>query len=96
MRALLDDPPRLQHDDAVGRGGLRQAVCDDERGAAAQRRVGGGLEHARAAGAGLGGRLVENDDRVVGEHEPRQRDLLRALRRQRVAAVADDRPLPFG
>lgn len=69
--AVLDDAAVVDDGDAVGAGGLREAVGDDQGGSSFGRRLGGALEDAGAGAAGLGGRLVEDDDRAGGHDEPR-------------------------
>ena len=91
MRALLDDPPLLQHHDVVGIRHRRQPVADDDRGASTSRRTQVGEDPGLGAGVHGGQRIVEQQQRRVGEQRARDRDPLALAARQRDAAFADAR-----
>ena len=67
MRAGLDDAPAVEHDDGIGVDNGGQAVGDDQDGAV--RGEGGQrlLDLALGVRVGVGGGLVEQEDRGVGE-----------------------------
>src|SRR5258708_7178221 len=91
MAALLDDFATVEHQDAVEAAHRRQSVRDHDRGAALHQpfhrlldqRFGFGIEARR--------RLVEDQDRRVGQERARQRDALTLAARQLDAAFADQR-----
>ena len=60
------------------------------------RALGRGLQHPGARAARLGGGLVQDDHRRVGQHEPGQGELLCLGGGQRVAALADLGVQPVG
>ena len=88
MVALLDDPPRLQHDDAVGVGDGREPMGDDQRAAPSpdagearlDRPLGPGVEGAR--------RLVQHQDRRVLQDGARDPHPLLLAARQLQPALA--------
>ena len=88
--ARLDDAAVVEHDDEVGLTDGREAVGDDDRGAALEGGVQRPLDGDLGLGVEVGGRLVEHDD--VGRLEQQAGDgeplLLAAA--EPVAAVADD------
>lgn len=88
--AALGDAALLHHHHPVGGGGLAEPVRDDQCRTALQRALGGLLQPPGAGTAGLRGRLVEDGDRRVGQHQAGEGELLRAVRGQPVTAVADD------
>ena len=89
MRALLDDPAVLEHDDQVGVADRREAVGDDERGAAVQQAAQRALDLALGADVDRARRLVEDQDARVGEQRARERDELALPEREAEAALAE-------
>ena len=90
VRALVDDPPVLEHDDPVGQVQGRLAVRDEQHGAAlelAAERLVDGLLRARVDGAG---RVVEDQDPRIAQDRPRQRDPLPLPAREAQPPLADD------
>ena len=86
----LGQPAVLDDGDAVGVVRGLEPVCDRDDGPPLEHGRERLLEVARRARVEQRGRLVEDERVRVGEHEPRERDLLLLRRRQRVAAGADD------
>src|SRR5262249_12120315 len=86
VRALLDDAPLVEDDDAIDRADRGEAVGDEQRGAPAP----GALQRVLEAGLGVavdvGGGLVEDEDRRVAVERAREGDEL-ALPRGEVAAA---------
>src|SRR6185503_4157861 len=74
--ALRDDRAALEHDDAVGVLHGREAVRDDERGASGFERFQRFLHQPLGSGVERAGRLVEEQDRPVGEQCARDRQAL--------------------
>src|SRR5229473_2816047 len=62
VRALLDDPAVLQHDDQVGIPNRRQAVGDDEGRPAGEQELQRALDLALGADVDRRGRLVEDEE----------------------------------
>jgi hypothetical protein len=89
MRALLGDAAGLEHDDAIGMDHGRQAVRDDDRGAAALDRFQRRLDIGLGAAVERAGRLVEDQDRRVLDQGARDRDALLLAARELQAALAD-------
>ena len=91
MRALLDDPPMIEHDHAIGAPHGAQPVRDDQRRAAAQQIFHRRLDRALALGVEARRRFVEDDDRRILEKDPRDRESLTLAAGQLHAALADAR-----
>ena len=89
MRALLDDPAVLEHDDQVGAADGREPVRDDERGAAGEQARERLLDHGLAGDVDARGRLVEDQQARVGEQRAGERDQLALADRERRAALGD-------
>ena len=83
MRALLDDPAVLEHDDQVGVADRREAVGDDERGPAVQEAAERPLDLLLGADVDRARRLVEDQDPRVGEQGAREGDELALAERER-------------
>src|SRR5262249_41904930 len=89
--ALLEDAAVVEHQDRVGATDGRQAVGDDEGGAAGHEpleplhdeRLGGGIERRRG--------LVEDEERGVAEECAGDRHAELLARRERGPRLADDR-----
>ena len=62
MRAALDDRALVEHDDFIGVDDGREAMRDDQRGAAARDAVERVLDLALGEGIERRGRFVENED----------------------------------
>lgn len=90
MRAALHDPAVTEDDHPVGGGGLAEPVCHDQCRTAPQGLLGGLVELAGARAARLGGRLVEDHDRRIGQQQAGQGELLGPVGGEPVSAVADD------
>ena len=97
--------PGLSERDSVSRpvgrpsGAIRhqlRAVGDEDRRAVPGGRQQVGEERRRGAVVQVLGRLVEDDDRPVGEEHPGQRDPLALPARHRGAVLADERVEPVG
>ena len=89
VRALLDDPALLEHDDPTGELERRAAVGDQQRrapGHVLAQSVVDRLLDRRVHGAGG---VVEDQDRRVREDCARERDPLPLPAREREAALAD-------
>ena len=96
VRALLDDPSRVQHDDPVRprRGG--QPVRHDERGPPARQRL-ARRQHGRLGRrVERGGGLVEQQHVRIDQRGPGQADELALPGRQALAALAHLLPEPVG
>ncbi len=77
MAALFGDSSVLQHHDPVGGADGGQPVGDDEQGAAGRQRGQGVLDQRLGMRVGVGGGLVEHEDRRVGEQCPGDGEALR-------------------
>ena len=91
MRALLDDPAVLEHDDLAGALDRGEPVGDDDRGAAGEQPPQAGLDPALGVDVDVRGRLVEHEDARVGDQRARERDELALAGRELDAALADRR-----
>ena len=89
MRALLDDRAVLEHDDQVGVADGREAVGDDERGAAVEQAAQRALDPPLGADVDRARRLVEDQDPRVGEQRAAERDELALAEREAEAALAE-------
>lgn len=96
MAALLDDPPAVEHDDAVARDRLAEPVGDDDGGATADRAGGGPVEQGGVAGIGFGGGLIEDRQTRVVQQHAREREVLGIRGADRVPMPADDRVQAIG
>src|SRR4051812_6904223 len=56
--AVLDEVAVVEDEDHVGREDCGKTMCDHDRGAAVEQRLGGGLDGLRGDGGGGGGRLL--------------------------------------
>ena len=90
MRAALDDPAVLEHQDEVGVADRRQAVGDHQRRAAFQGHRQRVLHRRLRRRVEAGRRLVEDHDPRLGEQQPGDRQPLALAAREAVAALADD------
>src|SRR2546421_2250669 len=89
VRALGDQRAALHDDDAIGvlHGG--EAMRDRERGAPLLQRLERALYHELACRVERARRLVEQQDRAVGEQRPRDRQALALAAGERYAALAE-------
>src|SRR4051812_4257506 len=76
MGALLDDPAVLEHDDLARALDRREAVGDDDRGAAGQEAAQAGLDPRLGVDVDVGGRLVQDEDARVGDERAGEGDEL--------------------
>jgi hypothetical protein len=77
VRALLDQAALVQDQDAVDPPNGRQAVGDDDAGAAAHQVLQGLLDAPLGLGVHVGRRLVQHQQHGrVERHRPRKRDQL--------------------
>jgi hypothetical protein len=86
---MLGDAPGLDHQDAVGALDGRQAVGDDEGGAALHQRVHAFLDERLGQRIHAGGGLVHDEQFRAGQHGARQADELLLPHGEQVAALAD-------
>ena len=89
MRALLDDPALVEHDDPPGLADRRQAVGDDDRGAPGEQPAQPVLDPALGVQVDVRGRLVEDEDARVGDQRAGEGDELALAGRELDAALAD-------
>ena len=91
MVAVLDDASVVEHQDAVELAHRRQAVGDDDGRAAAHQRVHGVLDQGLRLAVETRGRLIEDQDRRIGQEGARDRDPLALAAGELHAALADQR-----
>ena len=89
MGAALGDPAALDDEDLVGAADGRQAVGDDEGGAAGHRLGERLLDRGLVRRIERRGRLVEDDHRGSGEQQPGDGEALALAAGQPVTALAD-------
>ena len=89
MRALLDDPAVVEHDDVPGAPDRREAVGDHDRRAAGQQPAQALLDPALGVDVDVRGRLVEHEDPRVGDQRAGEGDELALAGRELDAALAD-------
>ena len=88
MRAALDDAPVLHHDHLIGADDGAEAVGDHERGAIPQQPAERSLHLKLGDRIDAAGRLVQDDDRRIGQEGARERDQLALTGAQARAALA--------
>ena len=88
VRAELDEPPVVDDRDPVGTGRGREAVRDHDDRAALGQALERALDRALGAGVEVRRRLVEHEQRRVGERGARERHELPLPRRQPRPALA--------
>ena len=81
--------PALHHRDPVGVAHRRQPVRDDQHGAPRHQALERQLHHALALGVERARRLVEQQDRPIGEDRARDREALPLAAGQAHAALAE-------
>ena len=91
MIAHLDDRALVEHEDALGTDHARQAVREDQRGAALHQPVERRLDDRLVLRVHCGQRLVQDQDRRVSQQGAGDRDPLALPARELDAALADDR-----
>ena len=96
MVALLDDRALVHDEDRVGVADRREPVGDHERGAALHQPGHRALDQDLGARVDRRRRLVEDEDRRVGEERPRDRQELLLARGQVRRVVVDDRVVAVG
>ena len=89
MRALLDDPALVHHDDLVGLADRREAVGDDERGPAPQQAPQRRLDQALGLGVDAARRLVQDQDARIGQQGAGEGEQLPLPDREADAALLD-------
>ncbi len=89
MRALLDDPAVLEHDDPACVPDRGEAVGDHDRGPSCDEPPHTLLDQALGVDVDVRGGLVEHQDPRVGDERPRERDQLALARRKLYAALTD-------
>ena len=90
VRAAFDDPAVLEDQDAVGTDHAREAVRQDERGAAGHQAIEGFLDDGLVLGVDRGEGLVEDQDRSVAQERSRDRQALALAARELGPALADE------
>ena len=92
VRAARDDLAVVEHEDEVGVAHRRDALRDDERGAARSRISRSSASWICHLGLGVDGRgaVVEDEEARVGEQRARDGDALPLPAREADAALADD------
>src|SRR4051812_15597898 len=96
VRALLDDPAVLEHDDLAGALDRGQPVRDHDRGAAGQQAPQAVLDPALGVHVDVRGGLVQDQDPRVGDERAGERDELALPGRELHAALADRRVVALG
>ena len=89
MGALLDDEAVVQDDDPAGLADRRQAVRDDDRGAAGEQAAQALLDRRLGVEVDVRGGLVEDQDAGVGDEGAGERDQLALAGGELDAALAD-------
>ena len=84
-----DDAAALHHRDPVGVAHRREPMRDDQHGAPGHQPLERELHHALALGVERARRLVEQQDRAVGEDRARDREPLPLPAGQPHAALAE-------
>ena len=91
MGALLHDVAVVDDGDGIGVHDRAEAVGDDDRRAAFQNVLQGGLDGGFRLGVEAGGRFVENQHLRIAQDRTRQRDALFLAAGETDAAFADER-----
>ncbi|MFO1080005.1 MAG: hypothetical protein U1E23_05175 [Reyranellaceae bacterium] len=91
VRALLGDRAAVEHQDAIAVDDARQAMRQDQGGAAAHQAVERLLDHRLVLGVDRRQRLVQHQDRRVAQQRPGDRQPLALAARQLDALLADHR-----
>ena len=94
--AELDDPPTVEHGDAVGIADRRQSVGDDDRRPSAQRRFQGRLHQRLVLVVEVARRLVEDHHVGILEQQPGDGDALLLAARQSISPLADNGVVAVG
>ena len=90
MRSLIDQPPSMEEQNPVGQADLRKPVGDQERRAPLEDPPHGLLDLVFGGAVDGAGRVVEDQDRRVGEESAGEGNALALAARQGDAALADD------
>src|SRR5688572_15609678 len=88
VRAVLGEPPAIEHEDAVGVTNGGEPVRNDERGAPLEQPVHGFLHQRFALAVERAGRFVEDQDLRVAQNRARNGDALALPAGELRAAVA--------
>src|SRR5579883_1462371 len=93
--ATVDEFALAQDKDSVGPANLREAMGDEQRGAALQEAANGSLYLILCRAVDGAGGVVENQDARVGEQGASDGDALALAAGERDAALADHRLIAF-
>src|SRR2546427_81715 len=96
VRALLDQPSLVEHEDAVGAHDTRETVGEDEGGAASHETIERRLDQRLALRVDRRERLVEHEDRRVAQERARDGDPLALATREPHTALAHDGVVALG
>ena len=96
MVALLDDPAVLHHQDRVGVANRRKTVGDHEAGAVGAQGGHGVLDEHLGPRVDRARRLVEDEDRRVGQERSGDRHQLPLAGAEIAALVVDDGVVAVG
>ncbi len=94
--ARVDDPPLVEHDDAVGQAQRRAPVGDEDRRPADHQPAQGRVDLLFDPAVDRRGGVVEQQDPRVGEERPGERDPLALAAREQQAPFADDGVVAVG
>ena len=86
----LDDPTAVHDEDLIGVAHGRQAVGDDDDGATRRQAGQGPMNVPLGGGVGLGGGLVQKEDRGVLEVGPGKGDTLLLTAREEPSLLSQD------
>ena len=88
--ARLDNPSALENYNAIGHANGRQAMRDDEAGAAHEERQESALDERFVGRVECARGFVQNQNARVAQNDPRNRQALALAPRERVPPFADD------
>ena len=94
VAAGLDDCAFVQDQDAIGVADRAQAMCDHERGAAAQQLFEALLDETLTLAVQVAGCFVEDEDPGIGQHGSRDRKALALAAAQAHSALTDHGVVP--
>src|SRR5689334_14389753 len=96
MRAALDEPSPVEHEDLIRAENRRETMRDDECRTSVPQRIQPFLDQRLALTVQARRRFVEQEDRWIGEKGSRDRDTLALSSRQLHATLADDGLIAVG
>ena len=96
VRPRLGEPAAVEHHDPVGADHAREAMGEDQRGAAFHQPIERLLDERLALGVHRGERLVEHEDRRIAQERARDRDTLALAAREADPPLADDGGVALG